>query len=203
MSPEKPDNGSDKNSLRKRINRQRRDLDRTDRTQAATRLCENLLQTADFRKARHVACYLAVNGEMSLSPVIELCEMLGKQVYLPVLHPFLPRRLWFAPYKTGATMINNRYGIPEPLHHPGDCIDPRTLDLVLMPLVAFDHKGHRLGMGGGYYDRSFAFMSTFSHWHHTRLFGIAYELQKVSSLKRENWDVPLHSVITENKIYCP
>jgi len=93
----------------------------------------------------------------------------------------------------------NFYGIPEP--RPIELIDPRTLDLVLTPLVAFDGSGHRIGMGGGYYDRSFAFLRRRRYWRKPHLLGLAYELQKLPAIIPNDWDIPLDAVATEARIY--
>jgi 5-formyltetrahydrofolate cyclo-ligase len=137
-------------------------------------------------------------------PLMERLWSLGKTLYLPILVPFSDRRLWFSAYKRGDPLIVNRFGILEPERHHYRRIRPAALDLVLTPLVAFDPMGHRLGMGGGYYDRSFAFLNTRRHWRKPRLLGLAYEFQRHPLLEAEAWDVPLDAVATEACVYhCP
>ena len=99
-------------------------------------------------------------------------------------------------------MYKNRYGIPEPAHpNKARNFPLRSLDLVLMPLVGFDTQGNRLGMGGGYYDRSFAFLHRHSHWRKPHLMGTAYEFQRLSKLDAQPWDVPLDAIVTEANLY--
>ena len=105
--------------------------------------------------------------------------------------------MWFAPYASEDTLKANRYGIPEPNCHANEWIEPHQLDLVLMPLVGFDSEGNRLGMGGGYYDRSFAFLTQPGSIQKPHLLGIAHELQRVDTLPHEAWDVPMNAVVTE------
>ena len=87
--------------------------------------------------------------------------------------------------------------------HPRERRYGRELDLILAPLVGFDTHGNRLGMGGGYYDRTFAYLKHRLHWQKPRLIGLAYELQRVADLANHAWDVPLQSVVTEQHIYVP
>jgi len=127
-------------------------------------------------------------------------ESLGKQCFLPVLDTLRPRRLWFAPYRIGDPLVANRYGIPEPACPSRYRVAAWCLDLVLTPLVAFDEMGNRLGMGGGYYDRTLSFLARRQVWKRPRLVGIAYEFQCLESLPRRPWDIPLNSVITNDTI---
>lgn len=116
-----------------------------------------------------------------------------------MLVPFSKQKLWFAKFSPTDKLAYNRFGIPEPVRRR--LIKPCALDLVLTPLVAFDCNGHRVGMGGGYYDRSFAFLRRRHHWRKPRLLGLAYELQKLARIIPNDWDVPLDAVATEARIY--
>jgi 5-formyltetrahydrofolate cyclo-ligase len=138
---------------------------------------------------------------MDPRPLMDHLWSMGKTLYLPVLVNFSDRRLWFSAYTPGDTLVCNRYGIPEPLRVHAGRIRTAALDLVLMPLVAFDGMGHRLGMGGGYYDHSFAFLNRRLHWRKPRLMGLAYEFQRLSLIEPEHWDVPLDAVATEQQVY--
>ncbi|MCB1735411.1 MAG: 5-formyltetrahydrofolate cyclo-ligase [Gammaproteobacteria bacterium] len=161
---------------------------------AATAL---ILQDPWYRKARHIAVYLAVGGELDVSMLIGAAWRDNKTVYLPILAPFGANRLWFAPYAASTRLAPNRFGIPEPEIHPRRWVLPRRrLDLVITPLLGFDHNGNRLGMGGGYYDRSFAFKRG-SSVQRPRLLGAAHAFQQVESLDRRPWDIPLDGVATE------
>ncbi len=150
-----------------------------------------------FRSARHVAGYLPNDGELDPTPLMGLAWSMGKRVYLPVLSHLRSDHLLFAPYAPGDALRENRFGIPEPVVSLRHMIDPKALDLVLTPLVAFDQQGHRLGMGGGFYDRSFAFLRRRRHWLKPHLVGMAYGFQRVDGLPHQPWDVPLDGVVTE------
>lgn len=117
---------------------------------------------------------------------------------MPVLRK---NRLLFAPWDDSSDWEENRYGIPEPLCRHRDLLTPRQLDVVVVPLVAFDDSLNRLGMGGGYYDRTFAFRKRAGALRRPLLIGVAYSFQRVDALQAQSWDVPLDVVITEKESY--
>ncbi len=190
-------------TLRQAIRQQRRALTPAQRQHYARQLASHIVHSRLFRPAQHIACYLANDGEMDLSPVIQRIWSMSKQCYLPILSEGKEKQMWFAPYQAGDTLIPNRYGIPEPDCHSDAWLAPQQLELVLMPLVAFDDQGNRLGMGGGYYDRSFAFLTRPHGIKKPRLVGVAYELQRVDTLPFEPWDVPMNAIATETGLHTP
>jgi 5-formyltetrahydrofolate cyclo-ligase len=169
------------------------------RTRLAERASRVFVRTALFRRIRHLACYVAHRGEMDPMPLVRRAWRMGKRVYLPVLPALDGRQLWFAPYEPGERLLPNRFGIPEPDKPLHLMRRAAQLDLILAPLVAFDSRGNRLGTGGGYYDRTLAFLARRSHWRHPRVVGLAYAFQEVPGLPAEPWDVPLDGVITEER----
>ena len=98
-------------------------------------------------------------------------------------------------------MRPNRFGIPEPSRRNRRLRLAWTLDLLLVPLVGFDTECHRLGMGGGYYDRTLSYLSHRDHWRRPRLIGLAHECQRVAALPVRPWDIPLDFVVTERQVY--
>ena len=120
-----------------------------------------------------------------------------QKFYLPVLSPYKPHGLVFVRWNKHTRFKNNRFNIPEPLIKRNQMKAARHLDLVVMPLLAFDAAGSRLGMGGGFYDRSFAFKQRMQRSQKPHLTGIAYEFQRVESLTRQDWDIPLDAICTE------
>lgn len=184
--------------IRRRMRRQRRQLGLRERTQAARRLAAVLRQSRLYRHSRHIAGYWAVDGEIDLSAFLRHAHQDGRATYLPVLSRGPSRNLRFHRYHPGARLRVNRFGIPEPAPRPSNQIACRRLDLVLLPLVAFDRHGHRLGMGGGFYDRAFAALrQSRGRWRHPRLLGVAFSFQRIAELPAEPWDVPLAGVATE------
>jgi len=192
----------DTKQLRQHIRQQRRELDIQSRNEAVLQLCERIANNKLFKQSQHIAMYLPNDGEMDLRLLIEHAWEQNKTCYLPVLAEPNVKRLWFIPYYPDSKLRNNKFGIPEPVH-------PRkmrmrktlTLDLILMPLVAFDPQGNRIGMGGGFYDRTLAFLRTRQHWHKPNLVGVAYEFQKIAKISCNPWDIPLQAIATENNIY--
>lgn len=188
-------------ALRQRIRQRRSLLTRTEQHACAARLARIAIREPLVSNSRRIAVYLPVNGEMDPRPLLNQLSSLGKRLYLPVLVGFSKRKLWFSAYAPGDPLVCNRYGIPEPSRIDADRVKATALDLVLMPLVAFDAMGHRLGMGGGYYDHCFAFINRRTHWCKPRLVGLAYEFQRLPFLKPEPWDVALDAIATERHVY--
>ena len=103
----------------------------------------------------------------------------------------------FVRYRTDSVMRVNRYGIAEPDPRHAEVIPVRRLDLILLPLVAFDERGWRLGSGAGYYDRALHHLRTGRRWRRPKLIGVGYECQRVDRLQPDAWDVPLDGMLTE------
>lgn len=164
---------------------------------AAAALAGKILELTCYQQARRLAVYFAVNGEISLAPVIDHALAHGKQVYLPNLDR---QSLRFSPYFHEQKMRINKFRLPEPDVDDEAMLQPGQLDLVLAPLVVFDDERNRIGMGGGYYDRSFA-MRKDPNVATPILIGVAHELQKVDRIVPEDWDVRLDMVITDQSIY--
>lgn len=187
--------------LRQQLRQARRSLSQQQQQQAARQLCSRLKRLPTIITAQHVAIYLPNDGEIDPTPFIRWCWQMGKQTYLPVLNPLAENRLWFLPYHHNTTLIKNRYGIAEPTRHNGQQTMPaHKLDLVLLPLVGFDKSGGRLGMGGGYYDRTFGYTQRFAGQKPKRL-GLAHSLQEVNQLPVESWDIALEGIVTDTGTY--
>jgi len=188
------------NLMRQQMRTARCELDHLEQSHHAQALANHICRSRVFINSHRLACYLANDGEIDPQWIIERAWEMHKQVYLPVLSP-LGHRLYFAPYRPDTRLYANRFGIPEPDCHPSDWLSARQLDLILLPLVAFDEAGNRLGMGGGFYDRSLAYRKSRQHWLKPRLFGLAHELQKTTQLETRSWDIPLDGIATEKNIY--
>jgi 5-formyltetrahydrofolate cyclo-ligase len=152
-------------------------------------------------RASHVAAYLAADGELDPASLFPALQAGRRRLYLPVLRAHPELKLWFLHHPPGGSLIPNRFGIPEPPLHHRHIRLPWALDLILLPLVAFDRECNRLGMGGGFYDRTLAYLRHCRHWRKPRLVGVAHECQRVESLPTRPWDVGLDMVITERRAY--
>ncbi len=183
-------------ALRKEMRDKRRALSPQQQERAARRLSRLLLRQPIFIRSRHIAFYLANDGEICPRYLLERALSMGKRCYLPVLHPGAENRLWFARYDRNTRMCANRFGILEPISKEARRLRAPQLDLTLLPLVAFDRRGGRLGMGGGYYDRTFAFKKKVSV-HKPYLLGLAHTCQEAEALELSYWDIPLHAIATD------
>lgn len=191
-----------RDAIRRRIRQQRRQLTPRDQQRHGEALARRLVGLPLFQRSRHIAFYLANDGELDLAPLLERSLAMGKRCYLPVLGPAFHNRLWFAPFDPDSCLVLNTFGIPEPVCNWRQARRPWGLDLILTPLVAFDEQGNRLGMGGGFYDRTLAYLTRRQHWHKPHLLGVAHELQKVEALPHAAWDIPLQGVATEAGHYA-
>lgn len=189
----------DRRDLRQQLRARRRRLDHRQQKIAAIQLSQRLLASSALLRTRHLALYLPHDGEIDPRPLIAPLTRRGIQVYLPVLRPFAQNSLWFVRLSPSTQLVRNRFGILEPATrnaaHPSRRLPGWALSTLLMPLVGFDQQGGRLGMGGGFYDRSLAFTRT-SQGPRPRLYGIAHAVQEVDNLPLAHWDIPLDAVIT-------
>ena len=185
----------DRAALRRDLRDRRRALPASVRIAAAERLASHLLSLPFAPSSGYVAGYWAMDGEIALH-VWQLKLPPGCIYCLPVLHG---ERLRFAPWRPGDALATNRFGIPEPDIAVDSLLDARDLTFVVAPLVGFDIRGHRLGMGGGWYDRSFAFrqQQPAPPW----LVGAAFDTQRTDALDAASWDVALDAVCTESTSY--
>ncbi len=181
--------------LRRELRAKRRSLQQAQRAEADRAIELNIRNLPEFRRAQRIALFLSFDGEPSLSSVIDVARRQRKRLYVPVLRGMT---MSFAELEPSSVLRPNFFGIMEP--KLGQKIDARKLDLVLTPLVAFDDRGVRVGVGRGYYDRCFRFLRHREHWRRPKLLGVAYELQLVPRLTPSSWDVPLWGVVTESRV---
>ena len=186
----------ERGALRRALRERRRALPAPERIAAADALAARLLALPFAPQSGHAAGYWAMDGEIALH-AWQLRLPRTVRYCLPVLHE--DGQLRFAPWKPGEPLRANRHGIPEPDVAEASLLRADQLDFAVVPLVAFDVRGHRLGMGGGWYDRSFAFRRT--HAAPPYLAGAAFSLQRVEAIAAEHWDVPLDAVCTESDTF--
>ncbi|MEE4858618.1 5-formyltetrahydrofolate cyclo-ligase [Pseudomonas alliivorans] len=187
--------------LRRQLRKARRSLTRSQQREAARGLYRQLAQHPLFRRARHVSLYLPMDGEIDPRLLLRAAQRRGKATYLPVLNAWPRTRMVFQRVRPGETFRPNRFRIPEPRINRAKQRRIWALDLVLMPLVGFDDEGGRLGMGGGFYDRSLAYRARRSTWRKPVLLGLAHECQKMERLAQASWDVPLQGTVSDKRWY--
>ncbi len=183
--------------LRTEIRNRRQQLSAQAQQDAAIGLVRQLLPCAEVLAAQHIALYLSNDSEINTTALIQALWQAGKTLYLPILHPFCAGYLIFQRYQPTTPLLPNRFGIPEPKLNCAELLPVQQLDLIFTPLVAFDSLGQRLGMGGGFYDRT---LSQLAANHHCRLIGLAHDCQQVPQLPVEPWDQPLHAVATGSRL---
>lgn len=187
-----------RDQIRKKVRQQRRLLTSEQQQSAAQALCERVLTHPKVKSAKNIALFLSFDGEIDTSPLITHLWALNKCVCLPVLHPFHRHHLLFLRYTPETVLVKNRFNIFEPPLNVNNIILLSDINIILTPLVAFDSSGQRLGMGGGFYDR------TLENWQQKSFYpmGLAHECQHVAQLPSADWDIPLPEIITPKKIWC-
>src|SRR5690606_28943578 len=193
-------NGVERSALRRQLRQTRRSLSPQQQRLASQQLLQQLAQHPLYRRSRHIAFYLANDGEIDPALLLQHAQRLGKHCYLPVLNEWPANRMHFQRLVPNQRWTTNRFGIREPTLNHGLQTKPWRLDLILMPLVGFDENGNRLGMGGGFYDRTFAFRRHRRHLTGPRLLGLAHHCQKVAQLPTASWDIPLDGIVSDQQI---
>ena len=193
MNPE-----SDRSQLRQHLRAKRVQLNASERLSAATALAATLEQLPEFIVDARIAGYWAVRGEMPLLAAFASLRAREQNYCLPILTDSGVLR--FASWRPGIALATNRFGIPEPDVARDRQFVANDLDVALVPLVGFDRRGNRLGSGGGWYDRSFAFLRNTLRPARPILVGIGYHFQEIPALEPEPWDVRLDFVATDNEL---
>jgi 5-formyltetrahydrofolate cyclo-ligase len=187
--------------LRKVFRDKRLELSSEQQEQAALQLVEQYKQHDIFKNARNVALYLSFNGEINTRALIEHLWSLNCNIYIPILHPFCKGHLLFQAFTEYTPMQANHFGIDEPKLDLRYVCPIQELDIIFTPLVAFDNQGNRLGMGGGFYDRTLACLQSGSENSSVTIAGLAHDIQLSTNLPIDTWDIPLPHILTPNKLY--
>jgi len=183
-----------KTELRREIRAKRRNLSDDEQQQAAQNIYEFINALPIFQDSQHIGVYLSSDGEISPHLLVEMAWKQGKSCYLPIIDSKGENTMKFVHYTPDTEFFMNRYNIPEPAHEPEELKEANILDLVLAPLVGFDDQGNRMGMGKGFYDRTFEFVRKTQK---PFLMGLAHGCQQVDFMKPEEWDIPLNGLATE------
>lgn len=184
--------------LRKSLRSARRSITPVEREKKSQLLARNLARYLPFRRCKKLAVYLSLPEEVDTSPVIELAQLLRKAIYLPVIDTkvWQKQSMMFALYLPGETPLReNRFGIREPAVKPGNCIRGIDIEFVCVPVVGFNDRCDRIGMGGGYYDKAF----DSRRFQQSKLVGLAFEGQQ-ADFEPARHDVPMQAVITEDRV---
>lgn len=153
---------------------------------------QHLLQLIKSQGAASIACYWPFNGEPDITPIYQRLLTHGHMLALPVISTNDQHEMQFHVWRKDTNLVKNRYGIFEPLNTSS--LPLSSFDLLIIPLVGYDSCGNRLGMGAGYYDRCLESMRDLPV---PLRVGIAYSLQEIDRLEKNNWDIPLHGLVNE------
>ncbi len=190
--------GQDLKSIRKQLRQKRRQLSCHEHRKAEQQVLIQLRTSVRFKTATKIGLYLHAFGEIHTQKMLELCFQQNKQVYLPMICNMNQRLVWVRVY--AKQYFNRRFshhplGMKEPMASRGQPVS--RLDLLIMPLLACDYLGTRIGMGGGFYDRTLSTAQQSPY----RL-GLAHNFQYIETrLDRQKWDQPLDELITPKKRY--
>lgn len=187
--------------LRKKLRTRRNALTEAQQKLASKNLYKQLVNSHLFKRSKHIALYLANDGEIDPYLLIRIAKKHKKKIYLPVLKRWPKHAMIFQQITPNTAWRINHYKIKEPVYNKQQEAHPLQLDLVLMPLVGFDDKGGRLGMGGGFYDRYFNYLKRMNSWHKPYLLGLAHECQRVEKLQLNHWDIKAMAVVTDKQWY--
>ena len=191
MNPDKEHNAL----IRKKIKHQRSALSKQQLAIAHKQLGLQLRQHLAFFKAKKIASYIPCNGEIS---PIDIHKHINQATYfLPRISHLHSAKMAFYPLTN--PRIKNHYGITEPLAS-GTPIPLNTCDIILVPLVAFDRQGNRIGMGAGFYDRALSFKQTTQNIKRPILLGLAHDFQEVNKISAQSWDIPLDAILTNREL---
>ena len=187
--------------LRQQLIYKRKSIPARQREQYARQAWGHLQHWRRLSQFQSVACYLPAGGEFPTRFLIQGLRLLRKEIFLPIVQSNNKiRHLTFQRYHPQTPMRRNRFGIAEPIPNPREQIPPPQLDLVIMPLTGFDNNGNRIGMGGGYYDRTFEFLLKHNQSLQPFLLGLGFQIQQCDELDARPWDIPLDGVLMENRL---
>ena len=170
-------------------------MTKTERAAASKCIADRFVNSRYFLSSNTLACYIAAWDEVETSAIIERAWRANKRIFAPVIES--GRTMSFRRLSPDSSVVRNRYGLWEPVSE--EIIAAASLDVVVTPVVAFDSERNRVGMGGGYFDTAFAFLSNRQSWRRPKLIGLAFRCQAVRKIAQNPWDIPLSCVITESR----
>ncbi len=183
--------------LRTKALRARREMTASHRSAASQIICDKVTGSRDFRACELIACFLPMFDEVDTRPIIERSWRANKRVFVPITRN--NGEMFFREIRPDTTLLKNKMTIWEP--ESGEFISPRSLQLVVTPTVAYDSSNHRIGMGGGYYDRCFSFLRHRKYWLKPKLIGVAFDCQEVEKISPNVWDIRLYQTVSETNRY--
>lgn len=185
----------DMHSLRQKALLARRSMSVNARASASKSICQRICSSREFYSSKSVGCYLPMYDEVDTREIIQRAWRANKRIFIPILRG--RAEMLFCEITPDTELEQRAFGLWEPTR--GFLIQPRQLDLVITPTVAFDNKGHRIGMGGGYFDRCFSHLRHRTHWIRPKLIGVAFRCQEVEEIQPNAWDIRLYRIVSETQ----
>jgi len=182
-------------SLRSNALHARREMSNDERATASAVICRRMVDSREYYSSKLIGCYLPMYDEVDTREIIESSWCANKRIFVPVLRDRYG--MFFCEIYPDTELEQNSLGIWEPTR--GILIAPQKLDIVITPTVVFDRNLHRIGMGGGYYDRCFSFLRNRKQWIRPKLLGVAFQCQEVESITPSAWDIRLYRVISDKE----
>lgn len=189
----------DKVALRRELRAKRKAIGISQRQKASSAILTLALRQHLLAKGRRIGIYVPANSEIDVKPLLDRAMAMGAHCYLPIVPRRGRKRMWFSRLGKHSAWQLNRYGIPEYRHPLAIQVRAQRLDLLFIPILGFDTRGFRLGMGGGYYDASLAYLKRFQRWRRPWIVGVAFATQEVPRIPSDPWDIPLDAVLTEKE----
>jgi len=186
-----------KAALRRQLRTLRKAIGLTQRHAASKTVVGLALRHHLLARGRRIGIYMPAKSELDVLPLLNRALAMRARCFLPIVPRQGCKRMWFSQMGERPAWVANRYGIPEYRHPLAKRVRVQNLDLLFMPLLGFDARGFRLGMGGGYYDASLAYLKRFHRWRRPWVVGVAFSLQEVEQVPSDPWDIPLDAVLTE------
>jgi len=180
-------------TLRKKMRYQRQLLSENAQCFAQQKVLHQIKELPEMLTAQKIGIYYAneKEGELRTQKIIHYLWAQGKEVYLPYISSMKERKMRFFAYGPQSQLIKNKFGLWEPDITKERSIEIDDMDLIFVPLVAFDKENHRIGMGGGFYDRILV------NWQKNKKplpIGLAHHCQYVDKIDVQIWDIPLAKV---------
>lgn len=189
----------EKAALRRLLRERRQSIATSSRRAASRALIRLALRHRLLAKGRRIGIYMPAKSEIDVLPLLDRALAMQLRCFLPVVPGQGRKRMWFSQMGEHPAWTLNRYGIPEYRHPLAKRVRAKYLDLLFLPLLGFDSRGFRLGMGGGYYDASLAYLKHFRGWRRPRVIGVAFSAQEVDRVPNDPWDMPMDAVLTERE----
>jgi len=184
----------DKKRIRKEILGKRGALTEREVREHSLLIKEKLFGLREFKDAKLIMFYVSFRNEVRTEEMIEEAMASGKKIALPVTTPKKDMKPYLV-FNLREDLAPGRFGIPEPKERPDRKVNAKDIDMIVVPGVAFDREGGRIGFGQGFYDRFLNGTVSFC-------VGLAFELQVVETLPLEKYDETLDAIITERQIYA-